>query len=65
MRYQEVATRATDAGLSPATVDDTCRYWQVLGVTRQTRWIWKNYPDRVPLTARLATAWHIQNPGAK
>lgn len=59
MKYESDAIKATDAGLSPASPDDTCRHWQALGVTRQTEWRWRTNHMLVPLTARLAAAWLI------
>ncbi|WP_085044308.1 hypothetical protein [Ensifer aridi] len=58
MKYDSLATKATEAGLSPATAEQTAALWRELGVTRQTAWNWRN-PERVPLMARLAAAWLI------
>lgn len=57
MKYETEANRAIEAGLSPATVGQTCDLWKSLGVTRQTKWNWQTDPSRVPLMARLAAAW--------
>ncbi|TDW21045.1 hypothetical protein EV128_12214 [Rhizobium azibense] len=59
MKYETEANAAIRAGLSPATIGQTCDHWKALGVTRQTKWNWQNDPERVPLMARLAAAWLI------
>jgi protein involved in temperature-dependent protein secretion len=59
MKYEIQATKATQAGLLPATAEQTLERWQALGVTRQTKWNWQTDPSRVPLMARLAAAWLI------
>lgn len=56
-RYEELATKAVEAGLSAATDKQVDVYWRSLGVTRQTAWNWRNGHQPIPLTARLAAAW--------
>lgn len=63
MKYEAEAIKATDAGLSPASPQDTCAVWRKLGVTRQTEHRWRSDHSLVPLAARFAAAWVIHNEG--
>lgn len=58
-RYEELATKAVNAGLSAATDAQVDVYWRSLGVTRQTAWNWRNGRQPIPLAARLAAAWLV------
>lgn len=57
--YGADADKAIAAGLQPATEADTADAWKVLGITRQTSWLWRTGRQEVPLTARFAAAWHL------
>jgi len=61
-KYNELALRAAEAGLQPASIDATADHWKEIGVSRQSAWVWRS-KDKCPLSARMATAWviHMDN----
>lgn len=59
-KYNEAAERAVRAGLQPASVVATSRYWKELGISRQAAWVWKSGRGDCPLSARMAAAWIIK-----
>jgi hypothetical protein len=56
-KYNDAAENATRYKLSPASDNDTCKHWKLLGVTRQTAHNWKK--NGAPIAARLAVAWFM------